>query len=86
MRLMRAKMQVGHVQANKDQDGNTVNEVVNFHAVSKSGGYPADGADEDNSFARWSPSANLSICIANPDLFGAHEVGKKYYVDFTPAD
>jgi hypothetical protein len=85
MAKMRAKMQVGHVQAFKDNAGNTTQETVNFHAVSKSGAYPADGHDEDNDYARWSPSANLSISIANPALFGQFEVGQKFYVDFTDA-
>lgn len=47
--------------------------------------YEGDGADEDNTYARYSPSANLTINIANPELFGKFEVGQKFYVDFTPA-
>lgn len=55
-----------------------------MHAVCASK-YPEDGSDEDNTFAKFSPSANLSINIANPDLFGKFNVGDKFYVDFTPA-
>jgi len=37
-----------------------------------------------HTFARFTPSASLQICIANPALFGEFEPGQKYYVDFTP--
>jgi hypothetical protein len=76
---MRAKMVVTSVV------GNGVSETVNFNAVSKSDGpYPADGLDENNSFAKWSPSATLSICITNPALVGKLKQGDTFYLDFTP--
>lgn len=77
---MRAKFAVSHVV--KHEGGS---ETVNFTAVSKSGGYPADGSDEDNTFAKWTPSAQCSIQITNPELQGKFEPGQKFYVDFTPA-
>lgn len=82
---MRAKMQVGLVQeqfygVDKAKSG----EVLHMHAVAASK-YPEDGADEDNTFAKFSPGANLVINIANSALFGKFIVGEKYYVDFTPA-
>jgi hypothetical protein len=48
--------------------------------------YPEDGLDEDNTFAKFSPSASFSITIANPALFGAFKVGEKYYLDFSKAE
>lgn len=48
--------------------------------------YPEDGSDEDNTYAKFSPAAELSITIANPNLFGKFNPGEKFYVDFTPAD
>jgi hypothetical protein len=59
-------------------------ERVSFSAVSKSTAYPADGSDEDNTYAHYSPSANCSITIANPALHGVYKAGQKFYVDFTP--
>ena len=47
--------------------------------------YPDDGSDEDNTFARWSPGAHLSINIANPALFGRFKHGQKFLVDFNEA-
>ncbi len=81
---MRAKLQVSHVQEHFSQDGSKYAETLSMHAVAASK-YPADGSDEDNSYARWSPSANFSIHVANPALFGKFKAGEKYYVDFTPA-
>jgi hypothetical protein len=79
MTAMRAKLQVQSVT--KVESG----EVLRFHAVSAKS-YDADGLDEDNTFAKFSPSATLEIHVANPALFGKFEPGRKYYVDFTPAE
>lgn len=80
-RVMRAKMRVVSVQKHEGSD----NETLRLYGVAKSDGYPADGVDEDNSFARWSPSVELTITIANPALWGKFKADDKFYVDFTPA-
>jgi hypothetical protein len=61
-------------------------EVLKMSAVSKSASYPQDGSDEDNTYAKFSPSASLEITIANPVLLGQFNAGEKFYVDFTPAE
>jgi hypothetical protein len=76
---MRAKLQVSEVQST------ATSERLTFRAVGKAGGYPADGSDEDNSFARWTPSAELTMTVNNPALLGKYKSGDKFYVDFTPA-
>ena len=81
MPKMRAKFVVTSVES-----FGPTSERVNFSAVSKSTPYPEDGSDEDNTFAKFSPSANCSITIANPELIGKLKAGEKYYVDFTPAE
>lgn len=78
---MRAKFVVTSVTKNADDTEN-----VAFSAVAKNEQYPEDGSDEDNTFARFSPSASLLIWIANPGLRGKFTVGQKFYADFTPAD
>ena|SRR5258708_18252041 len=93
MTMMRAKLQVGFVQEQFGREwtkpgepqapAKKTMEVLTMHAVAKNSAYPDDGTDEDNTFARWSPGANLNINIANPDLFGKFSVGDKFYVDFT---
>lgn len=86
MITMRAKMQVGMVQEHMyGENGAKSQETLTMHAVAKNG-YDETGNDEDNTFAKWSPGASLSINIANPDLFGKFKHGDKFYVDFTPAE
>ncbi len=60
-------------------------EVLEFSAVCKSGSYGSDGSDEDNTYAKFSPTADFKITVANPALFGAFRPGQKYYVDFEEA-
>jgi hypothetical protein len=86
MPKMRAKMQVGFVQENfHGPDKAKSSETLMMHAVAASK-YPEDGSDEDNTYAKFSPGANLSINVANPGLFGQFKVGEKYYLDFISAD
>ncbi|MFZ5530291.1 MAG: hypothetical protein ACOY4U_04475 [Pseudomonadota bacterium] len=86
MAKMRAKMQVGFIQEHfSGKDGAKWQETLTMHAVAASK-YPTDGSDEDNTYAKFSPGAHLSINIANPELFGQFKVGEKYYVDFSQAE
>lgn len=79
MMTMRAKMRVASVT------GQGSSEQLTFNAVCPKGAYPADGSDEDNTFARWTPSASLQMQVNNPDLLGKFKVGDTFYLDFTPA-
>ncbi len=78
---MRAKMKVTVVEKHSD-----LYEQLRFSAVSKSDGYPDDGSDENNTFAKWTPIAELTMSITNPDLIGKFIEGQEFYVDFTPVD
>ena len=78
---MRAKMFVTNIE----KHGET-SETLNFAGVSKSNGYPPDGSDENNTFAKWSPSVNLKMQITNPALIGKFAAGETFYVDFTPTE
>lgn len=80
MAAMRAKMRINHVE--KRFEGQ---ETLYMNPVAKSGGYPEDGADENNSYAKFSPSGQLSLTVANPALLGKFAVGEEYYLDFTKA-
>ena len=83
MTKMRAKLRVGSVIANQ-HEGVTTSERLVFHGVAKSDGYGDDGIDENNTFARYSPSVLLDMNVANPALFGKFAPGDTFYVDFTP--
>jgi hypothetical protein len=85
MTTMRAKLRVTFVQEHfYGPDKSKSAETVRFCAVAASK-YPADGADENNTYAKFSPQADLSITIANPALWGKFETGQEYYTDFTKA-
>lgn len=83
---MRAKLRVMDVTTYKHPDTNeTTYEKVRFAAVGPNCSYPADGTDENNSFALWTPQADLNMFINNPVLFGRFLIGSSFYVDFTEA-
>lgn len=75
--VMRAKMQVTSVIPAEGS------ELIHFSAVTKYDGYDENGTDENNTFARWTPSADLTMDIRNPELFGKLPMGKQFYLDFT---
>lgn len=77
---MRAKMSVNRVERWDGAD------KVTMVAVARSSGYPTDGSDEDNTYAKFSPQGELTLTIANPALIGKIEPGQKFYLDFVPAN
>jgi len=76
---MRAKLKVSKVESY------TGCENLHFSAVCRSEGYPEDGSDENNTYATFTPMAELKMTVNNPKLLGKFEVGQEFYVDFTPA-
>lgn len=72
---MRAKMQIQSVT--KEIGGYC--EVVQLAAV-----YGGSTNDEDNSFAKTTPSGKIELRIANKELHGVYNPGDTFYVDFTP--
>ena len=81
---MRAKLVVQSVEP-VEFNGEKQQETVTFRGVSRSDRYPDDGSDENNTFAKWSPSVDLTMAITNPALWGKLKVGQEYYSDFTLA-
>lgn len=61
-------------------------ETLKMKPVCKAGGYPPDGSDEDNTFAKFSPGGSLEILVANPALIGTFTPGDTYYLDFTKVE
>ncbi len=76
---MRAKFQINKVERFPGQDRITGNAVT-------SKPFDKDGFSEDNTYAKFSPSGELTLTIANPALVGKIEPGQKFYLDFTPAE
>lgn len=40
---------------------------------------------ENKKFFRWTPNGTIEIGVLNPEAWKQFELGKEYYVDFTPA-
>jgi hypothetical protein len=78
---MRAKMRVSGVEKHPDDS-----ETLSFSGVAKSDGYPEDGSDENNTFARWTPCAEMTMTVQNPNLYGKFSVNDEFYLDFTKVD
>lgn len=78
---MRAKVYVSGIEKYSAES-----ESIKFSGIPKKGQYPNDGLDEDNTFAKFSPSVHFNINITNPALIGKFNLGDKMYVDFTPVE
>lgn len=44
------------------------------------------GSKENEQFWTYTPSGSIELQTTNPDAANQFEVGKEYYVDFTPAE
>lgn len=42
--------------------------------------------EENKTWTKWTPSGTLDLHITNPDALTQFEVGKDYFLDFTPAE
>ncbi|MER8924361.1 hypothetical protein [Mesorhizobium sp. M0859] len=82
---MRAKVKITSI-ASYPTVGTPTQEALTFDFPSKDGAYPADGSDEDQQFAKFSPCGSLSLTVTNPALIGKFKVDDKFYLDFTRAD
>lgn len=78
---MKAKLIISQVEKFEGGFENLI-----FRAVCKEDGYPEDGSDENNTYAKFSPSADLKLSITNPDLINIYKPGDTFYVDFTPVE
>lgn len=79
--MMRAKMRVQAVT-----NSSPTYESLTLMAVTGKEPFSADGESEDNTYARWTPTANLTMSITNPALIGKIKEGDTFYVDFTKVE
>ena len=86
----RAKVYVESVKQFGGDGKQHTHEEVQMRAVGGSKvqkGYPDDGLDEDNTYAKFSPVAGFKLLIANEALHGEFKPGQKRYVDISdPVD
>lgn len=45
-----------------------------------------DNSPENKEFFKWTPNGQISIGLLAPKAWQRFELGKEYYVDFTPAE
>jgi len=76
--MIRAKFHVSFIKDFMNGDEKD-SESVEMHAV-------YSGSNENKSFAKATPSAQLSMNISNPSAFGFFKAGREYYLDFSEAD
>ncbi len=76
-RVTAIKQTLGHV---RDDAANKYVEKpldeVEFGAVTD---------DANKTWSQYTPSGSLKLCMTNPEATGAFEIGKFYFLDFTPA-
>lgn len=80
---MRAKLSVQSVTPHGEP---VSQESLHFAAVCGTDPFGPNGESEDNTYARYTPMADLRMTVTNPALLGEYKPGQKFYVDFTPAD
>ena len=81
---MRAKFRISFIERHRGpEDQGFPYDVLSFNPVYKPD-YEDDAFDEDNTFAKYTPSADLRMTINNPALVGQYEEGDTFYLDFTP--
>jgi hypothetical protein len=81
MSALRLKMVVNSVKKICDGEGNITQEEVSLNAV-----YSNKEGSANAQWSKWTPSANLSMYISNPDAFGKVLPGQFVFVDLTPTD
>ena len=52
---------------------------LKFYAVTN------DGTEENAKFHKYTPTGEVTMTVDNPAASDQFEIGKSYYVDFTPA-
>ena len=78
---MRAKLKVTNVGSTLVGEEKS-SENLTFAAVCKDS-YDESGLDENNTFSKFTPSADVKMTVTNPALFDKFAVGDEIYADFT---
>ena len=73
---VRAKFKVQEIS---QRDGYQPTHVIKLYPVT-------NGSPENESFYRFTPSGLIELAVVNDQTAKNFELGKEYYVDFTPAE
>lgn len=74
--MVRGKFKLAKVTANAGASG----RQLMFSAVCN------DGTPENERFHRYTPTGTLEMYVDNPAALTQFELGKEYYLDFTPCE
>ena len=70
----------------KNENGQPIYEAVEIRTVLLQPVYSSDPSSENRRFWQASPTGKIELGTINPEAWQHFEMGKEYYVDFTPAD
>ena len=76
---VRAKFWITGIEHHVRHQATEVNATVKMAAV-----YAND--EINKSWSKYTPSGTIQMQITNPGALEQFEVGKEYYIDFTPVD
>jgi hypothetical protein len=76
MNDIKAKMVIADVSRVGNMD------VLTFIPIPKEGGYSDGGLDNDNTYAYYSPSADIKIIVNNENMVGKFVLGDRFSISF----
>ncbi len=75
---VRAKFRLQEYTTRIDHTGKELRTLILYPVTS--------GSEENKKFYEYTPSGKLELGTVNPEAWAKFEIGKSYYVDFTPAE
>lgn len=76
--MVRAKFKLQSFTTSLDHTGKEL-RTLTFYPVTS-------GSDENKAFWQYTPSGKIELGTVNPDAWSKFELGKEYFLDFTPAE
>jgi hypothetical protein len=77
--MVRAKFYVSSIKKVGAMRSTDIGTVVEMLPVTS-------GSAENEQFYKWTPGGKLELATVNDEAAKQFEVGKEYYIDFTPAN
>jgi hypothetical protein len=83
--MVRAKFVLNSYETQLSHQRNEAGEMVKEELRTLKLSAVYGGSPENKKFFRWTPNGQITIGVLNPEAWAQFELGKEYYVDFTPA-
>ncbi|MEL6259274.1 MAG: hypothetical protein AAFQ67_09475 [Pseudomonadota bacterium] len=77
---VRAKFRVMAINPTPNSDPKDLSAQVILNPVMD------DGREDNATWSKYTPGGEISLWITNPAAIEAFELGRAYFIDFTPAD